>query len=742
MDYRSLLFFGAFITLLVFGVASLRGEGTDQLMPGGSSSDCISYVQGNDGTGKEGSTLGRPSTDRIYIHIHDPDNETIYFGFRRKIPSGQEVYYQILAPDGSIHCSGKVASSASDSGYVADDGIEAYVGPTQIAGSGSGGYEALECTPDTVGDYAVIFNVGHPTTANYNSSKYFIHPFDVTVANTSESSPTAITGRVFSYKWHLNTSSGKNRACMKFYTWTPDSLVVEMDMNGMQPYGYSVSFNSHGSTNTGDIVADRRSSSSISQSVPEYRVFLNEPDSLAFPDGTPGEVSFVELNACTLDSTYCIQVETTKAGELNVYIDLNGTGSYEDGTEDVYFPYETSTAGSICIPWDGVNGLGESITDSTAGNVTVEFLAGVVHVPVYDPENHENGYRCAVIRPGGLQPQMYFDNSDTNIGTSDLEGCDSLCNSWTGSKGDKVMVNTWLNTRTSTDTDSFAVTTECPPFAINDTSCTIVNHGTQIQLLNNDSDPDNALDPYSVSLGSLTSGSGSISFDAATGLLTFFPLDNDSADVVFTYTVCDSTESPLCDNAQVYMTIHADCESVVILGSPDFRLKAKQHHQHVRLEWKHQPGSEYYAVLRKTKEATFKEIGLVVSGNNRSIHFLDTHLSHLGEQWVAYKVEAVFRDQRSHFSNPAGFYLKPETDLFISTAFSPETDMLNISYASPRKSLIEIYDLAGRKLLRQFLSPSRQPKELFISTSSWGKGSYFIRLSHPSKEKTCRLHIY
>lgn len=746
MDYRSTPLFGGLCALLLFGVNQLFGEGTAQLIPSGSSSSCISYVQGNDGTGKEGSTLGRPSTDWIYIHIQDPDQETIYFGLTRKIPSSKEVYYQILAPDGSIHCSGKVASSASDSGYVADNGLEAYVGPTQIAGISSGGYEALECDPTEAGNYAIVFNVGHPTTANYNSSKYFVHPFDITVADTKSGTPTAINGRVFSYKWHLNTNSGSNRACMDFYTWTPDSMVIQMDMNGMQPHGYSVSFNSHGSTNTGDIVEDRKSISSISESVPEYRVFLNEPDTLAFPDGTPGEISFVELNACTLDSSYCIQVEATKAGEVNVYLDLDGSGGYEEGTADVYFPYQLPTAGSSCIPWDGIDGVGSRITDTTAGNVTVEFLAGVVHVPVYDPENHENGYRCAVIRPEGYQPQMYFDNRDTKIGTYDLEGCDSLCNPWTGGKGDKIMVNTWLNTKTSTDTDSFAVLTECPPFAINDTACTKVSHGTQIQLLTNDSDPDNALDPYSVSLSGLSPSEGSATFDSETGLLTFFPIDGDSSDVSFSYRLCDSTSEaaggPLCDEAEVFFSIYAGCDAIVILNAQRFLLSAHQHKQQAILEWHSLKDCEYYLVNRRGEGMAFEEIGLVKQHRLGSIQFTDTKLRQVSQTKVEYRVDAHFPSQISQSSNVAGFRIQPHEDLMISTWFSPHDDNILLTYRSEYPSQLEVMDLTGRRVHSQTLPSSLQPRKISLSSTRWGKGGYFFRISHAQAEKMCRLHIY
>ena len=701
-DYRLLILISGVCLPILSGISPVYAEGTRQLMPSGSGSDCVSYVQGNDGTGKEGSTIGRPSTDWIYVHIEDPSEETIFFGFSRKLPSSQEVYYQILAPDGSVHCSGKVASSVSDPGFVPDDGVAAYVGPLQIAGARSGGYEALECTPTVAGDYAILFNVGHPSTPNTSRSKYYIHPFDITVAKeVDDLTPVAVDGRVFSYKWHLNTNSSRNRACMEFYTWTPDSMVVEMDMNGMQPWGYSVSFNSHGSANTGDIVADRKSSSRISEAVPGYRVFLNPPDSVAYPSGTPGRVSFIEINACTLDSTYCIQVNATKPGELNVYIDLNGTGSYEAGTEDVYFPYQTDTSGTVCVPWDGIDGFGNPIREDAKGNVTVEFLAGVVHFPVYDPENHENGFRCSVIRPSGYQPQMYYDNEDTPIGTSDTEGCDSLCNPWTSSKGDRIMVNTWLNTRTSTDTDSFAVMTECPPIAANDTFCTRVNTPVQVSILTNDSDLDNALDPHSVQLTGIEENEGTASFDAETGLLTYFPMENDSADVKFSYTLCDSTGGgrggALCSEAEVYFTVHNECLATTILGFEAFPLEAHPSDDQALLDWGAVEDCEYYVIDRSLDGEEFEQIGMLPDFGHPQIRFTDAHLSETGGKQAIYRVKAYLNSQEVRSSSLAGVSIHPSIPLHLSAHVPPGGDQVRILYQSPEAGQLRVYDLMGKK---------------------------------------------
>lgn len=576
------------VSLLLLLIPALAvAEGTAQLIPAGASSDCRSYVQGNDGSGKEGPSYSQDTTDYLFVHIADPANETIYFGFTRVEPTSKSVYYQILDPDGNVLCTGKVAESSSDSGYVANDGVAAYVGPTQLTSS-AGGYTALECSPTVAGDYMIRFNVSDPVNATPSESRYYIHPLDITVGNTSTNTP--INGRLYAYRWHLNTTSSSRKACMQFYTWTPDSLVMMMDMNGMQPYGYTVSFNSYGVTNTGDISVDRQSSSSIRSSDPEYRVFLNEPDSTVYPTGTPGEIEYIDINGCQVDSSFCILANATKAGEMNVYIDLDGNGVYDSGGRDVYFPYANSETGIICIPWDGIDGEGNPVSLSETGTVIVEFLAGVVHYPVYDPENNTSGFKCDIIRPAsGLSPKMYFDNTETSIGTVNLEGCDSLCNIWTGSSGDKVLVNTWINTITSEDSESFTMSGFCPPTAVADTGCTKPSIAISISILENDWDRDNALDSSSVNLFNLSHDSTQFIYDAAGGLVNVLPAAGDSSTMSFSYTICDQTSpgdgGALCDTGYASIQVYTSCDAVSTLDVSYPVLSGSRVRNKVSLSW-------------------------------------------------------------------------------------------------------------------------------------------------------------
>ncbi|MEO0896520.1 MAG: Ig-like domain-containing protein [Bacteroidota bacterium] len=739
MKYDIILWLWIYI---LCSIGIVYAEGTAQLMPAGSSSSCIAYIQGNDGSGKEGPGYGRPSTDLLHVRITDPSTETIYMGFTRKIPSSKTVYYQVLDPEGNIHCTGRVAESSSDAGYIADDGVEAYVGPVVIGGAT--GYSAIECVPNLAGDYQIQFNVSDSLVATPGESKYFLHPFDVTVADVSDPlNPSAIDGRLFTYRWHINTNSGSNKACMDFYTWTNDSLVIKMEMNEIQPFGFTVSFNSSGTDTTGNIVSDRQSTSSKSLTIPEYPVFLNEPDETAFPSGTPGEVTYMEINACTIEDSYCILVNTTRIGEMNVYIDLDGDGSFTTGGRDVYFPYKTTTAGQLCIPWDGVDGLGDTIEVDQTGLVKVEFLAGIVHFPIWDAENHTNGFDCEVVRPVGMSPLMYFDNTNTSLGNSDLTGCSSGCNSWTSNKGDKVMINTWLNTITSSDQDSFEVGGACPPVAVNDTVCTRPGLSAQYSILDNDWDGDNEIDSSSVAHDTLDASIGRLSFNSESGLLTFFPNGNDSTPVSFDYRIWDKTTDgmggPLSDTAMVFITITSSCTSAVTLPVQALRLKGDMRPEGFRLRWHGPPPSRHH-------EFTVEESldGILFSPIHRTHkqHFVHRNCKKDLGHVVYYRVRMIEQGQTVIMSNTIQVSFMRPSDLGFFIQEGRDCKFITLNYRSPEPVTFMMLDIKGRIMVREEFEEAWVQKRKKIRLPEGQEGIYLFRLFNETQQRSRKHYLY
>mgnify|MGYP006267986335 CR=1 FL=1 len=710
---------------------NLHAEGTAQLIPPGSAASCVSYLQGNDGPGKEGPNFGRPWYDRIYVHVADPSTEVIYYGFTRLEPVSQPLYYRILDPDGNVLRAGRVAESAADSGYIADNGVAAYAGPKAIAGGT--GYDALTCTPTVAGDYAIVFNVGHDATPT-SGTRYFVHPFDVTVAEAAgPGKPDPIDGRLFSYKWHLNTNSSSHEACMQFYTWTPDSLVVMMDMNEIRPYGYTVSFNSYGATNTGDIEADRRSSTTVSDAVPEYRVFLQAPDPQVYPTGTPGRITYLDIEGCHADSSFCIEVNATKRGEINVYIDLNGNGVYEEGTVDRYFPFNNGEVGTICVPWDGLDGLGNPVGPGSNGTVTVEFLAGEVHYPVYDPENHPQGFRCAMIRPSGFAPKMYYDNRSTPIGTHNLDGCDSLCNTWTGKVGDRVMVNTWLNTITSTDTDSFYLTDVCPPVARDDSTCTTPGASLSYPVLANDQPGDYALNPGSGRIVRLSDSLGTAEYLAADQALRYTPAESSPAKVRIDYEICDSTpgslSGPLCDQAQVWVTLDPQCEGAQVLSALRWQVSVQRQRRDAALRWETfgEAVPQQYVVERAGgRAASFRP--LATRGACQARHrYVDLGVAATAWQQVRYRIRAELADGTTSYSPEVHLALPGQPSVAIEGWHEAEARRLTLRYLSPHPLQLYVLDRQGRQVGMLHLQAQPERATLHqLPTAGWTPGWYLV----------------
>ena len=91
-----------------------------------------------------------------------------------------------------------------------------------------------------------------------------------------------------------------------------------------------------------------------------------------------------------------------------------------------------------------------------------------------------------------------------------------------------------------------------PPVANNDSAITPEDQSVQIDVLDNDSDVDNDLDPASVTI-SVPPANGSVSVDPTTGEVTYAPNEDFHGQDVFTYQVCDS--EGICDEAAVSIAV-------------------------------------------------------------------------------------------------------------------------------------------------------------------------------------------
>jgi len=193
--------------------------------------------------------------------------------------------------------------------------------------------------------------------------------------------------------------------------------------------------------------------------LPEHKLFWNEPDIVAFPNGTMPTVSNSTpvIEGCLGD--YCVRAEFNDAGGLGrILLDLDGPdGIYTAGTADVLLEEEVAAPGWQCFVWDGKDGLGATVNSSVTMNLSVDIIAGVTHFPTFDTECNLDGFKVERVRPQNNVPDLFWDDSpvpdpdNENPDPVNLEGCTpvlagSCCHEWegctNGTYGDAQTINT------------------------------------------------------------------------------------------------------------------------------------------------------------------------------------------------------------------------------------------------------------------------------------------------------------
>lgn len=337
----------------------------------------------------------------------------------------------------------------------------------------------------------------------YGYERRVFELFDIAVVNSNDS---IIRGRLWSKEWQFTTipyidlpNAFLGQFDGKAYIYADDGIVTSIDFNRIQPFVFSFTANETGCFNTGNVVEDRKSVYG-NHTYPQYKLFLNNPDSLCYPTGILGSItSPTTITGCPGD--FCIYVNVDKAGYVEVLLNFNGIPGYQPASSDVLLTADVSP-GANCIPWDGLDGLGQEIPQGAVVPIKVNYFNGLTHLPLYDVEANEHGYIVEVVRPPSPNPQLRVFWDDTNIigGDSNLFGCLTAtgCHTWSMdsclnvpipdycSLGDMRTINTWWYAHTLADTFYFFfdyvmanANLNSPP-GMNDT--TICSHIDTIQL--------------------------------------------------------------------------------------------------------------------------------------------------------------------------------------------------------------------------------------------------------------------
>ncbi|MBK7031273.1 MAG: hypothetical protein IPH45_19645 [Bacteroidales bacterium] len=274
--------------LLIFISSSVIAEGTRQLEPTNPSSTPnrrlrVVFEEDLAAHRIQFAYVGCPEKYRLNVYISNPTTEKIYFGFN---DDSQNIYYQIKDPDGIVVAGYSLAAiPTTGNGYISN-WTEAYNGP-KIGTVNPSGYDPLILTPTKTGNYYFEF-ASNSTGGHFYNSKD-MRFFDISVVDGT----TVKNGRLWSKAWQFTDGIGSDNILSypaNLFIYTDDQIVDKLNINEWNGGTYVVYCNQWGVTNSGNWAIDRKSLDNWPSSgdLPQYKIFLNDPDSNAYPTGTLG----------------------------------------------------------------------------------------------------------------------------------------------------------------------------------------------------------------------------------------------------------------------------------------------------------------------------------------------------------------------------------------------------------------------------------------------------------------------
>jgi len=536
--FRNLL---SIIVILLLSPSITSAEGTRELDP--SSSDLTLLLINDNGFG-DFASYDSSQFERLYFTVEDAATETVYIGLHRRanangVDNTFQGYYRIRRVSDDAIVKGPVNFNAQNENI--DSYQQAVAGPDVYNAAGydtSNGDFVFDPTTTGAGDYYIEFS-SNPNTARANDNPMYIRWWDITVGTAAGPE----NGRVWAYNWGLRTprSAGINDGFDdawnrpfngQFYVYSDNDLdgelegltnIIDFQDSGFRGLSFAVAFNSTGVANTGDLISDRKSVENENSTFAEFPIFLNNPDETIWLDAPVGELLIDSATLiCVDEDSSQIEINATVPGQLQVILDFNNTGEFEENSEDVVLVTMISDTGTSpftgTLDWDNLDGFGNPISFPQQIPMLATLLQGVFHFPVFDTERNPNGFDVVSVRPStaNFTGDLFYDDSNIVSGNStagsgtgeplmELNGCPAPCHGWTtfnaGSGGTPGFgnlntINTWWVANTSSE--SVILTAVCLiTLAENDINQTPQGIPVGGNVLTNDVDPND--DPQFVS---------------------------------------------------------------------------------------------------------------------------------------------------------------------------------------------------------------------------------------------------
>lgn len=402
----------------------------------------------------------------------------------------QATYYD--TDDTSAGDATLLTSNGSGTEGIIGSVAESLLGPEFTFNSityNTGGYTPIEYTNNTGSDQAfyiaflqddhtysdeatLIAAINGATLADINVRSWY-DLWDFTVYD----GPEEKTGRLYTQRWGFTAQYFENRLADEFqlYIRVPSTIgganagnyIKQLDIGGIDPFSLVLYANSEGSDGTGgdtngDGVTDFqdfRQGQATDIGFEEYDIFLQNPDIDIWPTTSLPTVTITDAviycNDAGTGGEAAITFETDQVGYIAILVDINGVGGYQVGTTDVIIETEVTTAGSQSIRWDGLDGLGGTVSSGTSITLSGRFTSGPIHVPMFDVEESAVGINMLDVRPSTSFDLIYWDDTYLNgLGqatgaspTAELDGTNTDTHLWDdnggNNGGDDNLINTW-----------------------------------------------------------------------------------------------------------------------------------------------------------------------------------------------------------------------------------------------------------------------------------------------------------
>ncbi len=443
-----------------FAAPSAIAEGSQDLVSSGGDRPYLEF--------RDDTSGGIPR--RTIIKVYAKEGETINLGSSAVgIGNGVIRYRNPNNNAGTCGAVGRILNRAQEIAGPGDGSGGTFVPCKVTIGPGQAGIWEIDfVSPNQANGTNPAVAAGTANWTQPNGVSY-ISAWDVTVRADSSNTGAKRKGRTYANYFAFNIGGNGRSLSSQFFILTKEGYQYDLDLNGLDPYGFILFANRNGffEQSSGDSIfrSLQMTGANIGQQIPPgygfqnpndpdlgiyitHKTFINLPDpsmpssansptgstwllSPPLPPPIPTGVEFTGIEGTPgqagtnpLGGTLSFNSPTQSA--FSITIDLNNDGDYGNGNDRTFVG--RAVVGANSVFWDGLDGNQTPVLPSTIPyNVRVNLYGGEAHFPMIDAEQNPRGLILRRLnQPAGPTSEdedpfnVYYD--DRNLG-----GDFSLC---------------------------------------------------------------------------------------------------------------------------------------------------------------------------------------------------------------------------------------------------------------------------------------------------------------------------